>query len=339
TPSTVALKAKFNTASDRLEVFLDAYANPDKLRASVAKATSSKLEELLQIFVTSFETFCETFPASPDNSLPDEISSASKRSADLMARSDRLSITLESIFLENSSQIAVPTNKTEKSNKLPKVELRSFDEVNPEIWFDQLALQMRAAKITDEHHQFATLTRFLDSNQSLFISPVLKSNESSPYSAAKKLLLQQYSLSKIQRLRKAIFDEKRGSEEKTSHLLSRLEPLLKDTGIDELKKFLLLSSLPDTVKEHVATKFDSASVSDFSKECDALLDIRQNKEAGTVSVSTVWNTKNIGKNSKRGKRSDNSKNRRPCTSHLAYGSQARTCRGPSCPNWSEDLQQ
>ncbi|CAB4045831.1 Hypothetical predicted protein, partial [Paramuricea clavata] len=28
--------------------------------------------------------------------------------------------------------------------------------------------------------------------------------------------------------------------------------------------------------------------------------------------------------------------RRPCTSHLAYGKETKTCRGPACPNWTED---
>ncbi|CAB4046289.1 Hypothetical predicted protein, partial [Paramuricea clavata] len=158
-PSTTALKAKFSTAADRLEVFLDVYANPDesKLRASVAKATSSKLENLLEIFINSYETFCETFPTSPDDSSSEEISSTSKRCADLLARSDKLSIILDTVKIEaSSSSDNVPENKPEKKTKFPKVELRSFDEINPDIWFDQLALQMRAAKITDEHHQFAT---------------------------------------------------------------------------------------------------------------------------------------------------------------------------------------
>ncbi|CAB4046367.1 Hypothetical predicted protein, partial [Paramuricea clavata] len=92
-----------------------------------------------------------------------------------------------------------------------------------------------------------------------------------------ELLLDQFSLTKIQRLQSALFEEKRSSEEKTAHLLSRVDPLLESISIDDVRKFVLFSSLPDSVKQHVAPEFDSLSVHDFQRRCDVLLDIKHGK--------------------------------------------------------------
>ncbi|CAB4046055.1 Hypothetical predicted protein, partial [Paramuricea clavata] len=279
-----AAKAKFHSSADRLEVFID-YSNKidqTQLRVAVAKATSSKLENLVETVVKNYETFCETFPAITDETISEDITLASKRSSDLLSRSDTLSVVLNTAIIGESS--LSHKDETTKKAKLPKVEMRHFDECYPEIWFDEVEIQMKAAQISDEFHQFATLTRFLDSKQSLFVSGILRSKNPAPYTSAKEVLLQQYSLSKIQKIRKAIFEEKRGGEEKASNLLSRIEPLLKDVGNSDIKKFVIYHSLPESVKEHVALKFEESSVQDFTKACDALLDVHTNKDSSTVAA-------------------------------------------------------
>ncbi|CAB4045451.1 Hypothetical predicted protein, partial [Paramuricea clavata] len=289
-------KAKFLSAADRLDVFLDAYKCVDGIKPSTAKAVSSRLDALVEIAVSAFDSL-------PEESSSEETESMKKISSRLLSRVDQLTVLLDSV---------------------PKVELRPFDEEHADIWFDQLDVQFSVAKIDSEVHRFATLMRFLDSRQSLFVSPVLQEKETEQFTKAKALLLRQFSLSKVQRLDRAFFGEKRGSEEKTSHLLSRIRPLLRNTSIAEVEKFLLFNSLPDNLQIHMAKRFDSTSVDEFQEECDGLLEVQQRKEASSSvsviqsssAVAAVWKTKNKGKKN----RADNSihKTKRPCMPHLAY---------------------
>ncbi|CAB4046021.1 Hypothetical predicted protein, partial [Paramuricea clavata] len=249
---------------------------------------------------------------------------------------DKLFVRLEAI----AEDLKAPTPSPEHKTRLPKVDIRPFDESNPKVWFDQLMQQMRAAKILEEDTQFATLSRFLDGSQALFVSPVLESGNDKPFSMARDLLMNQFSLTKIQKIQQVMFIEKRGSEEKTAHLLSRINPLLENISVDDFRKFVLFSSLPDNVKHHVATDFESCSVVDFQRKCDVLLDVGQNKGTSQV-VSAVWNTQKIERNKykNKGKETKNVKSPRQCTFHLAYGEKSRSCKGPNCPSWNEKLKQ
>ncbi|CAB4046192.1 Hypothetical predicted protein, partial [Paramuricea clavata] len=200
------------------------------------------------------------------------------------------------------------------------------------------------ALIIGEDQKFATLSRFLDAGQSLLISPILQNDGENPFTRAKDLLIERFALTAVQRIHRALFEEKRSSEEKTAHLLSRVDPLLEKISIDDIRKYIIFASLPESLKEHVATDFDSASVEAFRSKCDALLDVKTDK--GASSVAAVWSTGKLdGNKNKSGKKNREANNAnpkngpRPCTSHLAYGKKAKTCRGPSCPAWLEGLRQ
>ena len=53
--------------------------------------------------------------------------------------------------------------------KLPKINFREFDEVNPDVWFMQLENQLLAHAITSETDKFVLLEGFLNTFQALII--------------------------------------------------------------------------------------------------------------------------------------------------------------------------
>ncbi|CAB4046329.1 Hypothetical predicted protein, partial [Paramuricea clavata] len=151
--SLLALKTKFSVSCSRLESFLDEYKDFDSstTRASVASSISCKMEKILEALTRNFELFCEAIPEDDSS----ESASSSEVFANLLSKSDKFSIVLDTIIADNNPTPKPRADPT-KSSKLPKVDIRPFDEVNPEIWFDQLSVQFKAAQILDEQQQFAS---------------------------------------------------------------------------------------------------------------------------------------------------------------------------------------
>ena len=168
--------------------------------------------------------------------------------------------------------------------KLPKINFREFDEVNPDVWFMQLENQLLAHAITSETDKFVLLEGFLNTFQALIIQQLSANcqNESHPYTSAKKLLLDSFALTLDERLNKAM-KMKINEDERPSQFLSRFKLLFRDTTMDQFLQWIVRKELPRDVVLNLMNK-TTTSVDDFVKSADVLM---QAKPEGLSNTNVV----------------------------------------------------
>ena len=206
----------------------------------------------------------------------------------------------------------------DENAKLSKINFRPFDERNPLVWFQDFEVQLKANHISSEEQKFATLTGFLNSDQSLVVNPVTsKAEDPNRYASAKALLLDSYSMTRQERYDKAFTMSFNAQGESASQFLARIGILFgDDTDIDKIKAWMVTKVLPDDIR---LTLLHDSSIRDSSslvKAADVLL---KSRPQSTVRSAAAVQSRQEGRTKPAEKRL--------CFYHQKYGAKAKQCSG------------
>ncbi|CAB4046200.1 Hypothetical predicted protein, partial [Paramuricea clavata] len=124
--------------------------------------------------------------------------------------------------------------------------------------------------ISSSEQKFAALLRLMDQSTSSLLSQVTRAKSSTAYTEAKTLLIKEFSLSKFDRV-KAYWEAKPAADEKLTLFSSRVEVLVEDITMEDIRKYCILRHAPPGVRLQLAgSHFDKFSVSDLLIEADTL---------------------------------------------------------------------
>ncbi|CAB4045664.1 Hypothetical predicted protein [Paramuricea clavata] len=338
-----SVKARYDSALKRLSSYMETIgrkrAPEDATYTEVnAEFDSQRLETLLESTTTAL---CNLMDASPSTGeAVGRLQTVQDECNNVLSQADCLIAELHSL-----AYTKVPPSK-EKSDegsnkKTPKIELSTFDEENPDIWFSQLEIQFLAAKVVDQHHRFAHLIRFLEKRHSVRINPILQEPSDKPYDKAKALLLDQYALSREQRIHRVFYQESLGADENAADILARVRPLLKDISTADLEKFIMYKNMPQSIKAHLAEHFDGVDAEDFQKRCDKLLISARHSASSSQAnvVAATFSKKRAGSDFSKKSAPTASSAKKPsvCMFHRMYGDDAHSCTKRKCSQWREGL--
>ncbi|CAB4045139.1 integrase core domain, partial [Paramuricea clavata] len=173
------------------------------------------------------------------------------------------------------------------SKRLPKIEFRAFERRNARGWFDQLDFVLKYMDIGTEDRKFAVLLKLLDETAGSLLAEITRTNPVDAYSKAKELLIREFSLSKFDRVKAYIFDSSPSPDERVTHYAARVESLMDDISLEDIKKFCLLRHLPPSVKLQLAgSQFENLPLPQLLKEADTLA--QQASHDSQVVVGAVY---------------------------------------------------
>ncbi|CAB4046051.1 Hypothetical predicted protein [Paramuricea clavata] len=253
------------------------------------------------------------------SSIPEDKSASSKKTHNARAiASDSILILLNVAAGSLTSHKDV---KEEGARRLPKIDFPPFDKSNPKLWFEQLEIVFKSSLIVSSDQKFAALLRLMDKSTSSLLSQVTRNNSENAYIEARTLLIKEFSLTKFDRV-KAYMDARPASDEKLTLFSSRVEVLIEDITMEDIRKFCLLRHAPPAVRLQLSgSSFEKFSVSDLLSEADTLTQ-RANMDA--LVVGAIHKGKGSGK--------------KLCGFHRRFGKDAKSCTGKAkCSEWKNGL--
>jgi len=214
------------------------------------------------------------------------------------------------------------------TRKIPQIKFREFDEENPDLWFNQLELQFKAMDVGTEYTRFVSLQGLLNASQALIVESVTCGREGDefPFTTAKKLLMDAFSLSTDQRLEKAFSVKWSEYEEKPSQYIGRFLMLFKDATNDEIAQWMLRRAMPSDIRLALSKEASTTTVKTLLKTADVLVQSRDKKVTTQSIVSAVKPASNQTQKSKFVL----------CSVHAKFGKKAWKCMGTpneKCPMW------
>lgn len=140
-------------------------------------------------------------------------------------------------------------NTEEEKPKIEKVTIKipAFWCDRPEVWFAQVEAQFKLAKVKQEATKFNYLMANLEQHIAENIFDLVKSDEKSKYTVAKKRLLSIYKTSEDSKLKQLIKELEMGSY-KPTQLLKKMKSLAGDSLSDGVIKSLWLDKLPNYLR-------------------------------------------------------------------------------------------
>ncbi|CAB4046003.1 Hypothetical predicted protein, partial [Paramuricea clavata] len=268
------------------------------------------------------------------------LSSSSPNKIDEVKKSfNSTSISCDTILIALNSIIGVDTKVPDSStqNRLRRVDFRMFEKSRPKQWFEQLEVVFKSMCVSTEDHRFAALLKLVDEATGSLLSEITKDKPSNAYTKARALLISHFSLSKFDRLKAYLIDASPAAEENLSQFASRIEVLLEDVSLDDVRKFTVLKHAPPAVRLHLAATIDDKNVGELIREAVTLTQRAQqdslvvgafHERAGALDA--------FHKGAGRG--STFKKPGKVCSFHFRFGNNAKTCSGKDkCILWSKDL--
>jgi len=165
------LKAMFESVQQlRVSYMEDHKAGVDFLQRSTAESRINVLKEQQQLYSSAFGRF------------------------------DDMILDIKSALIEIEEKVPQQTfsKEEEHAHKIPKIEFRSFDEDDPELWFSQLEIQFEALGLSEDRKRFVSLMRLLGNEQADIVGAISVHPPPEPYKAAKEELVGAYAKSKTQ---------------------------------------------------------------------------------------------------------------------------------------------
>ncbi|XP_054713662.1 uncharacterized protein LOC129223121 [Uloborus diversus] len=136
------------------------------------------------------------------------------------------------------------------------IKLPAFWRANPELWFIQLDSQFKLANITAESTKFHHVVSALQPEELAVVGDIiLQPPSSSPYTALKTRLCQQYAESETERFKSLISGMQLG-DKKPSRLLLEMRSKSPSHISEELLKTLFLQRLPVNAQQILAISSD-----------------------------------------------------------------------------------
>ncbi|CAB4046221.1 Hypothetical predicted protein, partial [Paramuricea clavata] len=138
--SSPMLRVRLQAVIDRSEGYLTALSSDSNkpTLSSTAKATANRISKNSDLLTSSLNSYMESLPES--ETIPEDAIEISKKCSDLLVRSDIMADKFEALLIGVSPP---PSPKLSQKSRLPKVELRQFDESQPVTWFHQLEIQLK----------------------------------------------------------------------------------------------------------------------------------------------------------------------------------------------------
>ena len=226
------------------------------------KSLEEKFREYERMFVSVMGLLKgdeEEAPTSEYKQLMDDVADA------------KIQLELKIAMLESPAKSKL-TSTPQVSGKLPKVTVRSFDQQDPGLWFKELENQFRAFAVVDESNKFALLLSVIGSCEGNAIATVTSQCEalSDPYSQAKLKLIDLYKLKPFDAIQK-VLDLEYDCGEKPTQFLGRVETILSDITMEDVKTYLVTRHLSQTVRITLQGNDSLANTEQVAKRADLLV--------------------------------------------------------------------
>ena len=148
----------------------------------------------------------------------------------------------------------------------------------------------------------------------------------SPFSSAKALLLNAFSLSTEQRLEKAFGLQLDSSTDKPSQFLARFRLYKREATMDDVEKWALQRSLSEDIRLSLQNNKNIQTADDMAKAADALVQSKSFRSS-SVSAAALHQDRSSSNTSQTGPRREFKPNYTLCSLHSKYGSRAFRCTG------------
>ena len=177
---------------------------------------------------------------------------------------------------ESSRSPSPPQRRTQRrSTNLPKFKIATFYQSDVELWFNQIETQFDLYQITDDDERYILTCDALSGEVASDVRDVLlQPFQTHKYMNFKGILIERRGLTTPERVNKVISGEKMGSDI-PSRFLRRLQKTAGFGTTAVVGKALIrqafIHQMPTSIRAHLATQPDSASLESLAVSADRAL--------------------------------------------------------------------
>ena len=200
---------------------------------------------------------------------------------------------LHSHSRSDSSRSSSPLGRQpqKRATNLPKFRIATFYASDVELWFDQIETQFALHQIEDDDERYSLTCAALSGEIASDVRDVLlQPFRSNKYDSLKAILIERRGLTTPERVNKVISGEKIGSDI-PSRFLRRLQ---KTAGFDTkavvgkaVIQQAFIRQMPASIRAHLATQPDSASLESLAILADRALAAEQDVEESKPGVAEI----------------------------------------------------
>lgn len=173
--------------------------------------------------------------------------------------------------METSSKTEV--EEAMETGSIQQIKLPPFYKNNPKLWFLQVESQFFVSKIKNDTAKYHMVIGIIDTEVLQQVSDILSSlPQTERYETLKQTIIQRFSESDNQKIRKLLKDMELG-DRKPSHLLREMKNLAEGKVTDDLVKTLWLQRLPEQVQMVLTT--NTLNLVQMAEIADKLMEIQQ----------------------------------------------------------------
>ena len=202
-------------------------------------------------------------------------------------------IRLHSHSRSDSSRSSSPFGRQpqKRATNLPKFRIATFYASDVELWFNQIETQFALHQIEDDDERYSLTCAALSGEIASDVRDVLlQPFRSNKYDSLKAILIERRGLTTPERVNKVISGEKIGSD-----IPSRFLRLLQKTAGFGTKAVVgkavirqaFIRQMPVSIRAHLATQPDSASLESFAILADRALAAEQDVEESKPGVAEI----------------------------------------------------
>ena len=244
-----------------------------------------------------------------------------------IARDRRLNSHSRSDSSRSSSPLGRQPQK--RATNLPKFRIATFYASDVELWFNQIETQFALHQIDDDDERYSLTCAALSGEIASDVRDVLlQPFGSNKYDSLKAILIERRGLTTPERVNKVISGEKIWSDI-PSRFLRRLQKTAGFATKAVVGKAVIrqafIRQMPASIRAHLATQPDSASLESLAVLADRALAAEQDVEESKPGVAEI----KVDETSKLvGLLEDLSERIKICYYHHTYGEKARLCSEP-----------
>ena len=206
-----------------------------------------------------------------------------------IARDRRLNSHSRSDSSRSSSPLGRQPQK--RATKLPKFRIATFYASDVELWFNQIETQFALHQIDDDDERYSLTCAALSGEIASDVRDVLlQPFRSNKYDSLKAILIERRGLTTPERVNKVISGEKIGSDI-PSRFLRRLQKTAGFGTKAVIGKAVIrqafIRQMPASIRAHLATQPDSASLESLAVLADRALAAEQDEEESKPGVAEI----------------------------------------------------
>lgn len=181
-------------------------------------------------------------------------------------------------------QLPAPQNINPHGEELARISVKipQFWHARPELWFAQVESQFVTAGITAERTKYHTIVAAIDGSILSQVSDmILNMPRENPYSALKKRMLEEFSVSEQKRLKKLLQDIDLG-DLRPSQLLREMKNLAGNQVDDALLKSMWMTRLPSHMRAIISVS--SEPLDKIALMADKISEVNDNSLIQAIST-------------------------------------------------------